>query len=619
MPSLPAHARPALALLSLGVVSALVAGVLLARPSLEIRALRVAGPGSQPAVVVSPHRLEGASGDASYQAEVTALRGGAVLALRPQGCVQRLGLDGVDLPYEPGPVGCGRGQGAGLLLEEPGPHRVDVLIAPDRGRPPGLELRAQRGGLLYLPSLLGLALGLAAVLAGAGALLAPLAGRRWLPWATAGGLLATMIAVLALAPAAPFHFPEAATPYHRLLAEALLGGGVALDAPPGSYDLCGHEGRQVLCWGPGPALLMLPVAWLGEGLPTGTAAGAALALIALFGWYGCLLELRRGGVLALDWVDLLVLSGAAVFGTQLLFLSASGEVWHLGQSAAIAMGLLALFFLVRPGPASALLASCCFGLAALSRFSLMALLPAFFVMSLLLQGRGLRCWRRLGVRALLVGAPLLGALGLQLAYNRARFGSLLDFGWRTQRGSEHLIHDLTATGTLALSYLPRNLQAYLLDPLDYGLLFPHVGFSGRGNALWSYQPALLLLLLLGLWCLPGLPLRLRRLWAWLGTLLGRATPGPERLRLLAGTPVAPVLLWGSLGCWLAYLGFLLLLFTTGWVTVGSRLIANVLPFFLVLLAFAASRMPRTLGWRFLLYATLFTGAVAQWLMLRVMV
>ncbi len=605
--------RPTVALLAAGLVVLLACGGGLLWPRLAVRevvrvdAAGVVEPEALPWRVRAPFRTQ-----QRLEAELDLRATGAVLRVDPEPCVAALALDGEPLALEPlvGATGCHHHNGFGLALElPPGPHRLAVTVASPGGTRLGLDLREQRGGTWHGALLAVGLVGLAAVLTALQRLLAGLATRRWVPWAVGAGLVCILGAYVALAPPAPFDFAEVTTPYHRLLAEALLQGRVDLDAGRASYDLCAVEGRSYLCWGAMPAVLMMPVAWLWEGAPTGRAAGVTVGVITGLAWCALLLGLRRRGVLVLGWFDLLLLTGFTLFGTQLWFLSASGEVWHLGQSFAIMLGSLALLCLLPRRLGTGVLACALFGAAALSRFSLMLLFPVFGIMALLLHLRGVRRWRAAVARGLALAAPLFAALGAQLLYNRARYGLPLDFGWRYQQGSDHLIQDLRYGGTLALRWLPRNLERYLLDPLGFREIWPPLDYSGHGNAVWSYQLGLFVLLAAVVLGLPRMPGLLRSLGAWIAVLWrGSAS---TRLETLGALALGPVLLWGSAAAWGLYWCFLLLLFTTGWITVGCRLLANALPFFLVLLAFAWAWLPRGLAWRCAMLAALLLSVLVQ--------
>jgi hypothetical protein len=609
-PAIATARRPALAVLALGAVLLLGCAVGLFWPRLGLHdVVRVDPSGAAvtetlPWQIRAPFRVQ-----QRFEAELDARGPGAVLRIDPEPCIAELVLGGRPVELEPlaGVGGCQHHSGFGLAIE-PGAHRLSAVVASPGGTRLGLDLREQRGGTRHGALwALGL-LGLAAVLAASSRLLGGLATRPWAPWAVGLGLLGLLGAYFLLAPPAPMDFTEVSTPYHRLLAEALLQGRVDLDTGGASYDLCAVGGRHYLCWGMMPAVLMMPVAWLVEAAPSGRVAGVAVGLLTGFTWFVMLFGLRRRGVLALGWVDLLLLTGFTLFGTQLWFLTASGEVWHLGQSFAIMLSSLALLCLLPRRLGCGVLACALFGAAALSRFSLMLLFPVFGVMALLLHLQGVDRWRGVLGRGLALAAPLFAALGAQFLYNRARFGALLDFGWRTQQGSDHLIHDLATGGTLSLAWLPRNIERYLLDPLGFREVWPPLDYTGHGNAVWSYQLGLFVLLAAVLLGLPRVPELLRGLRGWLLRVADRGDGGPAALGSL---PTGRVLLWGSALAWAGYGVFLLLLFTTGWITVGCRLLANVLPFFLVLLACAWAWLPRGLAWRVALWSLLLISVLVQ--------
>ncbi len=614
-PRTPRSKRASLAILVASLVVLVVACLGLAWPRLAVESVQLHTDEAARVDVVLPHVIRGQDPrNVTYRLRLDLRSPSGLLWVRPRGCVVGLRLNGRPLTMAPRVVDGGCAHRSSFAFS-PGrakdgkPLRVDIAVSADGGTELGVDVRELPGGTQLLPLLAAAVLGLAGVLVCSQQLLAGWGERAWAPWAAALGLVALLAAYFLLAPPSPFDFAEVTTPYHRLLAESLLQGTVALQPGPDAYDLCVHEGRAVLCWGMMPAVLMMPAAWLWEGAPTGRAAGVGVGLVTMISWFLLLHGLRRRGVVALGWLDLVLLSGFVVFGTQLYFLSSSGEVWHLAQSFAVMLGSLAFLLLCRRGMGAAVLASALFGAAALSRFSLMLLFPVFGCMNLLAHLEGVRRWRQLWGRGVLLALPLVGALGVQLLYNRARYGGLLDFGWRYQQGSDALIHDMITSGTLSLAYLPRNLDAYLLDPLSFSATYPHMLSSGRGNALWSHQLAVFVLLAALLVGQPRLPALVRGARARIARVLAARSQPAERLAAVAELPLASVLLWGSAIAWLSYLAFLLLLFTTGARTVGCRLLANALPFFMVMVAFALAQLRTRLLLRVAAWALLMGSVV----------
>ena len=208
---------------------------------------------------------------------------------------------------------------------------------------------------------------------------------------------------------------------------------------------------------------------------------------------------------------------------------------HFAETTATFFMLIALNLAVRQRWAA--WAGLALGLAAGSRLPLGLSLPVFFAFYA-------RDWRlRHEHLELLAGLAL--PVALMAAYNVARFGSPIDFGYaHIPSGASGLITDEPwfREGLMSISYIPRHLQVMFLDTFHYVAQAPFLRPSWSGAALWLTTPFLF----------------------WAVAARGRMVPV---LWIAIGLVILPDLLWGS---W-------------GFAQFGYRRILDVVPFLLLLL------------------------------------
>ncbi|HTX67070.1 MAG TPA: hypothetical protein VMD31_14965 [Opitutaceae bacterium] len=330
--------------------------------------------------------------------------------------------------------------------------------------------------------------------------------------------------------------------YYGLLTEAFLRGHTYLSIQPDPalaalpnpwagyqgvprlHDATYFHGRYYLYFGPTPAII-LGVPWR---LLTGTYLSDG-AMTFVFTAAGALLG---GGLLLGAWRRWFFPLSRVWLAAALLAVTCSGYVFCLVESNAVypvpiacayacLMAALAGIALVlrRPtGPAAALglgAASLCWGLAVAARpdyaFSLpvLALPVAYAAKESTRLGRA----RFRGAAAVLCAGVLPALLvGVAVAlYNFARFGDLMEFGWKYQFASV----DQRFTRLLALGHLADNWRGYLLATPLYSPYFPFVLENEGAWGILRCCPLALAALAFPLTL--GVPaLRRDPSWLWLG-------------------------------------------------------------------------------------------------------
>lgn len=303
------------------------------------------------------------------------------------------------------------------------------------------------------------------------------------------------------------------------LAEAFLSGQLHLPEDRPWLELVPRPGGgQFVPLPPVPALTLIPIALVtGPGAIWGELDGNAYASIVGAINVGLAYWLLLGWGVAPDPRRWLTIGFA--FTTHWWVAGMAGP-HHYAEICAVMFGLAALNLAVR-GRAP-LAAGLLVGLAAGSRLPAGLALPAVAAIYARLPGGG---WRIGRSQLLLIAGVAVPAL-LLAAYNVARFGSPIDFGYaHIPSGDEGLLitdEPWFSDGLLSLSYIPRHLKVIFLDGFQIVGEAPFFRPSLSGASLVLTAPFLFLALLA----------RGRLVaWLWLGVLL----------------VMLPDLMWGSWG------------------------------------------------------------------------
>lgn len=290
--------------------------------------------------------------------------------------------------------------------------------------------------------------------------------------------------------------PHAEYDYTRRVAVWMLGGAVGTDQqpPPWLNEMVPHDGRYFSVFPLGSVLSVMPFAlatrthdndWFASPQQKATqihllramlsaiAAGIAVFSYALAGRHG--LPVWKKFLFALT----------PIFATCLWSNLSYGGAWQMALGLAVLGTLGAIYF--STGTPRPLLAGAFFALGFGNRTEILLTAPVFYF---LLLGNRPPDWLR---RFILFSiAPFL--LGVAtLAYNAARFGTPFDFGYARIPGV--LEEPWYQDGIFALSAIPRNAYAMLVEPWRSLPEFPWMVPTGWGGSLFLYSPVLVLVLL----------------------------------------------------------------------------------------------------------------------------
>lgn len=267
-------------------------------------------------------------------------------------------------------------------------------------------------------------------------------------------------------------------PHYVYLAYSLLRGHVDLVAlPPTTYDLLAYQGKWFVAGSPLPAVLLMPfVSRWGLGvsdIPFGVVVGAinVALMYDLLGLAGVSASARR-------WLTALFAAGTVHW-----YVAAIGSYWF--NAHVVAVLFVTLYARETLGRGRAWLAGAWLALAGLARPTVLFAAP-FFIAWVWMHRRDARA----ALRSLAVfGFALALGVGTHLAYNAARFGSPLDFGYAYVQGAENITSAYARYGGFNLHFVPFNLFVSLLRPPDILPQFPFLRPSPWGMSLLLVTPA----------------------------------------------------------------------------------------------------------------------------------
>jgi len=357
-------------------------------------------------------------------------------------------------------------------------------------------------------------------------------------------------------------------PHFVYLAESFLHGRLDLiHVPDPPYDLTPFEGRWYVSFPPLPALLMLPLVAVRGLAVSDIAFSVVLGALNVSLFYTAVARLGIGDVRFRIWVCVLL-----GLGTPLWYCAALGSVWYTAHVAAVAC--LCLYALEVMGQNRPVLAGLWLGLGFLARMPVLLAFPLSLVFGL----RQARNRQEAARFLLLLAAGLAPVLLGQAAYNWARFGAPLEFGYRWMNSPGPLMERQTTWGQFSLHFLPENLCTLLVrPPLILQAPF-HIEPDPWGMGLLFTCPALLL-------ALPGSLGTLAKIWRRFSNQECLRPAGVVPSPVLSTTFARPDLL--RLGLWLSVALVSLpslLYFNTGSYQFGYRFALDWLPLGVLLAA-----------------------------------
>lgn len=287
-------------------------------------------------------------------------------------------------------------------------------------------------------------------------------------------------------------------PHYVYQANSYLKGRLDLiEVPPLPVDLTFRDDKVYMPQPQFPAFLMMPiVAIFGYGtsdVAISVIIGALNA--ALFFVLLTRAALFWGKAMSIRFKSLMVLLFG--LGTAESYCAPLGWIWHIEHVIGLALFLLALIELF--GKRRAAIMGICMALGGLTRTNLFFSAPFFLVFIYSLSNDDKKeSDEELGFIAglpwkqwVLFCLPLAAAVGVVLAINYAKFGSILDFGYKDLLASKVLWEKKQLYGSWSLHYFPRDFYCAFLRPPDVIKGFPWLWPNPWGMSIFLATPAFL--------------------------------------------------------------------------------------------------------------------------------
>lgn len=381
-------------------------------------------------------------------------------------------------------------------------------------------------------------------------------------------------------------------PHYVYLAYSMLQGHFYLSPlPPTTYDLVLYKGHWYVASSPMPALLLMPlIALNGLGISDilfGVVVGAMnITLIYdLLGHLGAhLYSIPAINETARRWLTVLFAAGTVHW-----YVSTLGMVWFNAHVVTVLFLLLYVREVVTRR--RSWLTGCWLGMAGLARPT--ALFAAIFFVALsVIQAHH---WRRF-LRWITPFLLTLGiGVGVSLAYNAARFGHALDFGYAYVQGAANITAAYARYGGFNVRYMPCNL---------------YISLIGLPNILGQFSP---IATCLCHYLLPNGPLPVANNWL---------APNPLGMSVFLTTPALLYLFRARhrdpliVAAWIGLLSVAIPLWmyhNTGSLQFGYRYSLDAAPFWMILLADGMQGNPSRWGKGLIILSVLINFAGMTWL------
>lgn len=278
-------------------------------------------------------------------------------------------------------------------------------------------------------------------------------------------------------------FRPSVAPYYNYLADAFLHGQLALRlTPPSIHDLVLFNQNLYLYWPPLPAILMMPLIWLGGVNASDILFTVVIAALNVLLVASVLQAAQDRRVINLTPTQRGLLVLFFTMGTVHLILAPLGRVWFTGQLVGFLCVALAYWAaLALDGWKAFLLAGLAMAGALATRHHMLlaGIFPAWF---LLRRHWNLR-WKKLILFVIIASVPVLCTVGFLGWYNWSRFGNPLEVGLPYHNMAHFFENDYQRYGAFNIHYLPVNFFfQYLFYP------FPFRTETALGGSLFLLSP-----------------------------------------------------------------------------------------------------------------------------------
>lgn len=350
-------------------------------------------------------------------------------------------------------------------------------------------------------------------------------------------------------------FAETPHNYFGHLGQSFRQGRIDTPLLSGQLDVSTYNEKTYLYWGPAGGLMFAAGNLVYEPRISDRFVATILMSLNFYIWFLISCEMCSNQQVSI-W-ELAVMLAFACFGGLFITMFKYPGVWQMGHIIAYTGMSLAVYGIISE-TIRLNVAVAGFCLAMSSRISLVILAPGLALLACYMLHKPHRNYKNTLLEMLCPTGFVVATLLLLAAYNYVRFDSILEFGEKHKSDIPYFRQLTLKYGTVSLHHVPRNAFIYFVDPIKLSRYHPYIVYSSRGNAIWSYHPAIYII-----------PLA----WIIFDAFKNETSSGKK----FAGRNVVVqsfVLLW----C--LYLFFLCCLVWTGENTFGGRYLCDVEPLLL---------------------------------------
>jgi len=336
------------------------------------------------------------------------------------------------------------------------------------------------------------------------------------------------------------------------------------------HDLSFFNNKWYMYWGPAPIFYVLPFVIFGR-IQTSDVFYTLVAGIAnIFIFYCVAKELIKYFQLKISQLSFWVIILGFGLVSPNFYLSLVGQIWHTNQVVAIFYLLFFLFFFFKYLNQKKMryfwLALIFINLAWLSRYTLV-FYYLFFLLLFKEKKQKLLIWTAL---------VFFGSLLIFFSYNYARFGSILETGFRFQRGSLRYDYFFKHNQLFSLTNIPYNFYYYFLHHFSLRLVPFKLTFNPEGNSVFLIYPLLVFNFL------------------WFKKKF-------KQKKIIFFRNIAIGVTFFTLAVLLSNIG-------TGWVQFGNRYFFDLIPLLYLSIFFVIKSVPIWLQWGTLIYGVIINAA-----------
>lgn len=289
--------------------------------------------------------------------------------------------------------------------------------------------------------------------------------------------------------------PAWSVDYFNSLAQSIRSGRLDLVHPQQTYDLVEYQKKWYAPWGALSALFLIPMQILkGRFVPSAYLSFFFGSLNTCIVWL-LARRIRQEYFPALRTMDIYAVTILYAFGTANFYVGTLGSVWHVDQMVSTFFGNLGVYsiFKQKRNIRDYVLSSWSIMVTLVGRatLSMLLILPVLFFLRDYVQKR-----KFIILGAKIFGPAIVACISLFFWYNYARFGNILEYGYRYIHEAPNLEAIRLRNGAMSLVNLPTNVW-YMVAEVPKISLDPvlHMDINLKGNSIFFLTPSFLAIFL----------------------------------------------------------------------------------------------------------------------------